>query len=110
MGTKKCLVNDAEGILKTALPTVKESGNQTAEHRFFENKIASNEIEHAVSDEEEWLTPVEVAKYLRLSLGSVRNMTSNGELPYFKLGRRVRYLKKELRILLFQKRGFFNGN
>lgn len=110
MGVKKCRNNDAEGIHETPLPVIADSGKHTEKSKLFENKIAGKEVERAVSDEEEWLTPTEVANYLRLSIGSVRNMTSNGDLPYYKLGRRVRYLKKEIRILILQKRGFFNGN
>lgn len=54
----------------------------------------------------EWMTTREAAAYLRVSVATLRNMTSNGEIPYRKLGRRNRYLLVELRQLLnSQKRG-----
>jgi excisionase family DNA binding protein len=59
----------------------------------------------------EWLTSEQAADYLGLSVGALRNMTSNGQVPYHKLGRRNRYLRVELRqLLLSQKRGARNGN
>ena len=52
----------------------------------------------------EVLTSEEAASYLRVSVGSLRNMTSNGHVPYCKLGGRNRYLKKDLQQLLLSKR------
>jgi excisionase family DNA binding protein len=60
---------------------------------------------------EEILTTEEAAQYLRVSVGSLRNMTSNGLIPYQKLGKRNRYFKEELRnLLLANRRGGSNGN
>lgn len=60
------------------------------------------------SIEYEWLNTTDAATYLRISVGSLRNMTSNGQVPHCKLGRRNRYRKDELRdFLLSQKRGGF---
>ena len=54
----------------------------------------------------EWMTTEQAANYLGLTVGALMNMTSNGQVPYHKLGRRNRYLVVELRRLLFsQKRG-----
>jgi excisionase family DNA binding protein len=53
---------------------------------------------------ETWLDSREAALYLRLSLGALRNMTSNGQVPYYKLGARNRYLKSDLQRLLLQNR------
>lgn len=54
----------------------------------------------------EWMTTAEAADYLRVSVGALRNMTSNGQVPYRKLGNRNRYNSDELRSLLSsQKRG-----
>lgn len=65
----------------------------------------------SLKTEEEWLTTEEAARYLRLSVGELRNLTSNGKIPYYKLGRRNRYLKCELRELLQKnKRGVPHGN
>ena len=48
----------------------------------------------------------EAAAYLKVSVKSLMNMCSNGQVPYHKLGRRNRYRKDELDALLNQnKRG-----
>lgn len=58
----------------------------------------------------EWLTTIEAAAYLKVSVGTLRNMTSNGRIPYFKLDRRNRYRLCDLRgLLLSQRRGGFRG-
>lgn len=49
---------------------------------------------------DEWLTTQEAAAYLKLSVGSFRNMVSDGNVPHYKLGRRNRYLRGELKKLL----------
>jgi excisionase family DNA binding protein len=55
---------------------------------------------------EEWLTAEEAAAYLNVSVGSLRNLTSDGKVPYYKLGNRNRYLLQDLRdLLLTNKRG-----
>lgn len=59
----------------------------------------------------EWMTTEQVAQYLILSVASVRNMASNGQLPYRKLGRRNRYLRSEIQnLLLRNERGVNHGN
>lgn len=50
--------------------------------------------------DDEWLTTVEAAEYFKLSVGSFRNLVSDGHIPHYKLGRRNRYLRCELRNLL----------
>jgi excisionase family DNA binding protein len=58
----------------------------------------------------EWLTTEEAANFLRISVKALRNMASNGQVPFYKLGRRNRYRKDELEaLLLSQKRGKY-GN
>lgn len=60
---------------------------------------------------EEWLDSVEAAAYLKVTLGALRNMTSNGRVPFYKVGKRNRYRTEELRkLLLSQKRGASYGN
>ena len=55
---------------------------------------------------DEFLNTEEAAAFLRVSVGALRNMTSVGDIPHYKLGRRNRYLKNELRdLLLANKRG-----
>lgn len=44
-----------------------------------------------------WMTTNQVAEYLSLSVSQVYNLTSNGYLPYYKLGGRMnRFLKEEI--------------
>lgn len=58
----------------------------------------------------EWLDSDAAAKYLYISVETLRNLASNGQIPFYKLGRRNRYRKDELdSILLRNKRGK-NGN
>ena len=64
---------------------------------FFENQVK------ALSPKE-WMTTEEAAIYLGLTPGALRNMTSNGSIPYYKLGRRNRYRSDELRSLLSSKK------
>ncbi len=58
----------------------------------------------------EWLNSKEAAEFLRLSVKALRNKTSNGQVPFHKLGRLNRYRKNELEsLMLSQKRGRY-GN
>jgi excisionase family DNA binding protein len=52
----------------------------------------------------EWLGPSEAAHYLGISIGTLRNWTSNGKVPYRKIGRLNRYKKQELVDLLNENR------
>ncbi len=59
----------------------------------------------------EWMNSDEAANYLRIPIGTLRNKTSVGEIPYAKLGRSNRYFRDDLRNLLFsQKKGGSDGN
>ena len=51
----------------------------------------------------EWLTCEEAAKYLRISMGRLRNMTSDMRVRCHKLGRSCRYLKTDLNAALIPK-------
>jgi excisionase family DNA binding protein len=51
-----------------------------------------------------WLNTEEAAAYLSTPKGCLLNMTSNGLVPFYKLGRSNRYLKKELDELLMKSR------
>ena len=58
----------------------------------------------------EILTIKEAAEYLRVSVGTLRNMTSDGLVPYTKLGNRNRYFLEDLRsLLLSNKKGGSDG-
>lgn len=43
-----------------------------------------------------WLDSSEAAYYLRISTAQLYNLTSTGNLPYFKLGRSNRYKAEDL--------------
>ncbi|MEQ1722680.1 MAG: helix-turn-helix domain-containing protein [Pseudobdellovibrio sp.] len=56
--------------------------------------------------EEEWLNSAEAADYLRISIKTLMNLSSNGTIKYYKFGRLNRYIKSELAKLItpaFQK-------
>lgn len=62
-------------------------------------------------EDNEWLTTDEAASYLRLSVPCFRNILSRGELPFYKLYRCNRYLKRELReFLLANRKGTIYDN
>jgi excisionase family DNA binding protein len=70
-----------------------------------------NRNERSLKINEEWLTSEQAAKYLKISVPTLWNLTSNGKIPFHKFGRRNRYFLTELRELLFsQKRGVPYGN
>ena len=64
-------------------------------HDFVHALKGSLETEH-----NKVLTTEEAANYLRVSVGTLRNMTSDGLVPYTKLGSRNRYFLNELQELL----------
>ena len=78
------------------------SGKPNTTTPFFENKISQESVPE--DEGSEWLNTVEAAEYLRTSPAALRNMTSNGAIPYHKLGRRNRYKRSDLRSLLLQNR------
>lgn len=64
--------------------------------------VESLEREHCTSCE--WMDTARAAQYLCLPIGTLRNWTSNGRIPFRKLGRRNRYNIHELRDFLNQHR------
>ena len=53
-----------------------------------------------------WFSTKEAADYLRISPKTLLNISSNGKVKYYKLGRRNRYLESDLaRLLLGAPRG-----
>ena len=59
----------------------------------------------------DWLTTVEAAAYLKISVGSLRNMVCNGTVPVHRMGRRLRFLVIELNSLLVAStKGVSHGN
>ena len=67
--------------------------------------------ENLNEENDKWLNSFEAAEYLRISVGALRNMTCNGRLPFYKLGRSNRYLLSDLRnTLMSERRGRIYGN
>ena len=61
--------------------------------------------------DQEWMTTNEAADYLRISSKCLLNLSSNGKIRFYKLGRRNRYLRSELqKLLLANPRGGFYGS
>ena len=74
------------------------------------NSTASLGAECNCSLKIKWMDSDTAASYLGLSVNALRNMCSNGQLTYYKLGRRNRYRKSDLdKLLLDQKRGGLHG-
>jgi excisionase family DNA binding protein len=75
----------------------------------FENLENSNQVDISIS--REWFTTEQAAEYLGVSPATLRNLTSNDKVPFYKFGRRNRYRLPELRELLIAgKRGSSYGN
>ena len=59
---------------------------------------------------DEWLTTREAAAFLKVSESVLRNMCSNGQVPFYKLESRNRYRRDDLmNLLLNSKKGGFNA-
>lgn len=43
-----------------------------------------------------WMDSIEASTHLRISIGSLRNMVSLGQIKSYKLGRRLRFKREEL--------------
>lgn len=54
-----------------------------------------------------WLDSKEAAQYLKISEASLRNNVSLGKIPYYKLGRRNRYLRSELDQVMLKNKGTY---
>jgi len=51
-----------------------------------------------------YLTADEVAKLVKLSLTSVRRLTMNNEIPFYKINRSVRYKSEDIELWLANKK------
>jgi len=71
------------------------------------NKVQKSSL---ITEKTEWLTSKEAAEFLRISEGTLRNMASNGQIPYVKLGRSNRYNCHELNLMLLSKKRGSYGN
>lgn len=92
------------GIMSTKIPSKTST---------FLTSMATNEFQSSLKteyDEGRFLTAREAAVYLSIPYESVLNMSSSGQLPYYKLGRRNRYLVSDLKqLLLVERRGPVGG-
>ncbi len=54
----------------------------------------------------DWMNSSQAAEYLKLDVNTLMNLSSNGTVPYYKLGRKNLYLKSELdKIIQLNPRG-----
>jgi excisionase family DNA binding protein len=66
----------------------------------------TNQKQEFISDSDEWFTTKQASQYLGISTFSLLNEVSSGRVPYYKFGKRNRYLKSELdTMILKNKRG-----
>ncbi|MEK2643889.1 helix-turn-helix domain-containing protein [Bdellovibrio sp. BCCA] len=108
------IASDSDDAKKFSIKKVVISSvdnDQKFQHLGRPKNSPSLESESSLKTEEaEWLTSKEAADYLRISEGTLRNMASNGRVPYVKLGRSNRYSRSQLnQLLLSNKRGVLNG-
>lgn len=68
-----------------------------------EEQAVSDSLTSKDDSAEAWLSTEQAAEYLGISVGSLRNRVSCGEIPRRKLGRLNRYLRSELDALLVSK-------
>lgn len=58
-----------------------------------------------------WMNSKEAARFLSVSYAQLRNLTSNGRIPYYKFGRSNRFKKSELeKVLESEPRGIRYGD
>jgi excisionase family DNA binding protein len=74
------------------------SATMISGEQVFENKIASATAESLGPIK--WLTTSEAARYLRVSISSIKTMIYRGQVRVYKLGRRNRFLMDELERLI----------
>lgn len=83
-----------------------QCSNNLEAQKIFENKISNSSL--ILSEDDRWLDSAEAAEFLRIGVPSLRNMTSNGQVIHYKLGRRNRYRLSDLKSLLLKnQRGGF---
>lgn len=63
----------------------------------------STQTNSSLKIEEKWLNHEEAADYLRLTPKGLYNLSSNGKVKFYKIGRRNRYLLDDLRNLSLAK-------
>jgi len=70
-------------------------------------KIVSDSIEsdQMIFDRLKWMTSKEAAVYLRISVGSLRNLVYRKQIRTHYLGNRLRFLRSDLDQLIFSHKG-----
>lgn len=60
---------------------------------------------------DDWMNSKEAAKFLSVSYAQLRNLTSNGRIPFYKFGRSNRFKRSELeKVLEKEPRGVRDGD
>lgn len=52
--------------------------------------------------DKEWMNAFETANYIGVTYGALRNMAYRREIPFFKMGRRLRFRTEDVRKFLMQ--------
>ena len=52
--------------------------------------------------DKEWMNAYEAAEYIGVSYGALRNMTYRREVPFFKMGRRLRFRMEDMRQFILE--------
>lgn len=73
---------------------------------------SESDCNHSQSSlEAEFVNAEQISAFLKINTQTVRNLTSNGKLPYYKFGKRVLYRIDEIReLILKNKRGNQSGD
>ena len=91
--------NDPSIGKNTKLKFITDSESDNSDSRlFFENRRKSEQ--QTSLEEIRWLTSSEAALYLRVSLSSIKSMIYRGLIRPYKLGRRNRFRRDELDLLI----------
>jgi excisionase family DNA binding protein len=61
---------------------------------------SDKKLQNTLFNNLEWMDSKETAEYLRISIGSLRNLVYRGKLPAKKLGNRLRFRKLELDLFI----------
>ena len=64
------------------------------------NSVLFDEKSNLLFENLAWMTSEEAARFLRISVGSLRNYVWKGELPFYRFKRRLRFKKSDLEKLL----------
>ena len=58
--------------------------------------VSSETSEALIFDKLKWMTSKEAAFYLRVSVGQIRNMVWRGQVKYYRIRNRLRFLRSDL--------------